>query len=434
MADANLFSEYLKPVRSVADYSADLDKQEGNALELTAKRDSAADDVAVRKAYSAGGGDTNKIQQLLQQGGQYKAAQAMAKTQLENQKTQSEITKNTAQSDHFTQQSTASVADQKYKAALHHADGLAYVQTPDDVKTYISQGIAKGVFPSMTPEQIQAKLSQYGSVDAFKQAATQAAIPVLEQYKSAALDERGRLDRENRVLTTKMGNDTSIKTNAVTNETTRRGQNMTDNRAKEALQAGKNQVVQSDNGPVLVNTSSGSGKVINGPDGLPLPGVAKPLTEGQSKAVLFGSRMEKSHQIIEDLAKSGTATSNHGMTTGWGVGEVVGALSSSAQQQLTQAKRDFINADLRRESGASIAPSEFDNAEKQYFPQPGDKKEVIAQKANNRAIAIRGMQAEIPKAHSGLVKQVINGPDKTAGYEDAGKEARYQAWKAGQGK
>ena len=190
MADANLFSEYLKPVRSVADYSADLDKQEGNALELTAKRASAADDVAVRKAYTDGGGDMNKIQQLLQQGGQYKAAQAMAKTQLENQKAQSEITKNTAQAGHFTQQSTASVAEQKYKAAAHHADGLAYVQTPDDVKTYISQGIAKGVFPPMTPEQIQDKLGQYQSVDAFKQAAQQAAVPVLDRYKEEAANSR----------------------------------------------------------------------------------------------------------------------------------------------------------------------------------------------------------------------------------------------------
>jgi len=35
---------------------------------------------------------------------------------------------------------------------------------------------------------------------------------------------------------------------------------------------------------------------------------------------------------------------------------------------------------LRKESGAAIAASEFDNAEKQYFPQPGDSDQVISQK------------------------------------------------------
>ncbi|MNY33828.1 hypothetical protein D3C86_1681260 [compost metagenome] len=53
---------------------------------------------------------------------------------------------------------------------------------------------------------------------------------------------------------------------------------------------------------------------------------------------------------------------------------------------------------LRQESGASIAPSEFDNARKQYFPQPGDSDKVIAQKARNREIAIQGLQNNAGKA------------------------------------
>jgi len=35
-----------------------------------------------------------------------------------------------------------------------------------------------------------------------------------------------------------------------------------------------------------------------------------------------------------------------------------------------QAKKNFVNAVLRLESGAVISPSEFTNADKQYFPQP----------------------------------------------------------------
>jgi hypothetical protein len=53
-------------------------------------------------------------------------------------------------------------------------------------------------------------------------------------------------------------------------------------------------------------------------------------------------------------------------------------------KQIEQAQRDFINAALRRESGAAIAESEFENARLQYFPQPGDTAEVVKQKQKNR--------------------------------------------------
>ena len=62
------------------------------------------------------------------------------------------------------------------------------------------------------------------------------------------------------------------------------------------------------------------------------------------------------------------------------------------QQKFDQAKRDFINAQLRRESGATIQPPEFESAEKQYFPQPGDSEGVKKQKAEARRIAVENMR------------------------------------------
>lgn len=55
-------------------------------------------------------------------------------------------------------------------------------------------------------------------------------------------------------------------------------------------------------------------------------------------------------------------------------------------QQFDQAARNFINATLRRESGAVISPSEFDNAYKQYLPRSGDTDATLAQKKTNRDI------------------------------------------------
>jgi hypothetical protein len=89
-------------------------------------------------------------------------------------------------------------------------------------------------------------------------------------------------------------------------------------------------------------------------------------------------------------------------------------LNTSAGQQLDQAKRDFVNAVLRRESGAVIADSEFDNADKQYFPQVGDSKDVIEQKARNRAVAIEGMKADIPKGFQPEFERIVKLGSKPA--------------------
>lgn len=145
-----------------------------------------------------------------------------------------------------------------------------------------------------------------------------------------------------------------------------------------------------------------------------VPGMPqKPLTEGQAKANLFGTRAMESQKILSELYGQGTdrpgpwkrtAESTVGVLPTWagrdGLVDAVGALTNwtqnSREQRVEQAQRDFINAILRRESGAAIAESEFSNARKQYFPQVGDSKAVIEQKARNRQLAIEGLQAEVP--------------------------------------
>jgi hypothetical protein len=89
-----------------------------------------------------------------------------------------------------------------------------------------------------------------------------------------------------------------------------------------------------------------------------------------------------------------------------GLGWAANWTQSPEQQQVEQAQRDFVNATLRKESGAAISNSEFDNARRQYFPQPGDDKTVIEQKRKNRELSTRGMLAEVPGGQS-RVQQVV---------------------------
>jgi hypothetical protein len=58
-----------------------------------------------------------------------------------------------------------------------------------------------------------------------------------------------------------------------------------------------------------------------------------------------------------------------------------------------QAERNFTNANLRQESGASIITSEFTSAELQYFPRAGDTPAVLDQKKRNRLQVIESMKA-----------------------------------------
>lgn len=169
--------------------------------------------------------------------------------------------------------------------------------------------------------------------------------------------------------------------NITTEGLTARGQNMTDARARDL-----NQITKEN----------------------------KPLTDAQSKAALFGSRMKAANEVLQGLSQTGTDTSIPGARSGYGVGALINVLSPASQQQLEQAKRDFVNATLRRESGAVISDSEFANAEKQYFPQIGDSQAVKEQKQRNREIAMRGVLAEVPEGRrEGLVSEITGSKTKS---------------------
>lgn len=113
------------------------------------------------------------------------------------------------------------------------------------------------------------------------------------------------------------------------------------------------------------------------------------LTESEGKNAGFYARTLQSHEIINGLEKVGTqidTTLKDNIPLGGNY------MKTPEQQMLSQAERDFINAVLRRESGAVISNEEFANAKEQYLPKPGDSDEVLAQKRANREAAIRGIE------------------------------------------
>ncbi|WP_137921693.1 hypothetical protein [Hydrogenophaga sp. 2FB] len=190
----------------------------------------------------------------------------------------------------------------------------------------------------------------------------------------------------------------------------------------QGLRTGDLQVVTGQDGAItVVNKRTLSAQPVLDAQGRPVikgaaGGGGKALTEGQAKANIFGGRMLESNKILTELEREGVQrpgsikaiAEGTGRVLGLGTDSMGGTLSDIAgsatnwtqspkQQKVDQARRDFINAVLRRESGATIQPMEFTNAEKQYFPQPGDDDLVIAQKRQNRELATRLMLQEVPE-------------------------------------
>jgi hypothetical protein len=70
---------------------------------------------------------------------------------------------------------------------------------------------------------------------------------------------------------------------------------------------------------------------------------------------------------------------------------------SESQQRYETAKRNWIAANLRKESGAVIGTDEYRQADNQYFPQPNDDDQTKADKARLRATAEQTMLEEVPR-------------------------------------
>jgi hypothetical protein len=114
-------------------------------------------------------------------------------------------------------------------------------------------------------------------------------------------------------------------------------------------------------------------------------------SEDMRKAGGFALRAEEADKIVSDpkiTAAGASYGENLKNAAPFGLGNY---LTSDDFQKYDQAQRDFVNAVLRRESGAAISESEFENARKQYFPVPGNGPDVIAQKARNRQLAVQSL-------------------------------------------
>lgn len=135
-----------------------------------------------------------------------------------------------------------------------------------------------------------------------------------------------------------------------------------------------------------IEAGGGSGQPVN-------PYYTGKFTGEQGKVAGYADRLSEADKILSDPAVVGAATSRVDQAASK-VPVFGNNLVSTEYQKYDQAQRNFINAVLRRESGAVISPEEFQNAAIQYFPQPGDGPEKLQQKAQNRRTVYQNFARE----------------------------------------
>ena len=160
--------------------------------------------------------------------------------------------------------------------------------------------------------------------------------------------------------------------------------------------------------------------------GAPMPGMTiagKPQTAEQAQTQGYADMMTSALKDMAAVSESieNSATGARGIVGGLFGGLTTGrALPEAHQgpevQQQIQAENNFINAILRRESGAAVSDAEYDRYATQYFPKAGDTPEVIAQKKRNREEKVKSMYtqagvaptASIPSSPTGRLSDIQN--------------------------
>jgi len=150
---------------------------------------------------------------------------------------------------------------------------------------------------------------------------------------------------------------------------------------------------QAPNRPVTVSPGAtlvdpATGKVIFT---APSKATDKPPTGAQNRALGFFNNAKQAHEDLEKLEPTIAGLGFFGQERLKHAHEV---LQTSEGQQYNQAKRAFLEAYLRKVSGATVRPDEYATAENTFFVQPGNGPELIEQKRRARAAILASIAQE----------------------------------------
>lgn len=140
---------------------------------------------------------------------------------------------------------------------------------------------------------------------------------------------------------------------------------------------------------------------------VPISGANKESTGAQKRVLNFYIRAKDGKTTLDgvelDIGKLGTFEQGK-------LKFFPNIMQSELGQTYTQAQRAFIEAYLRKDSGAAIPPHEYVEAAKTYFAQPGDTKTTLANKKRGRDAIMEGLKQESGRAYKEHYGEESSGP------------------------
>ncbi len=117
----------------------------------------------------------------------------------------------------------------------------------------------------------------------------------------------------------------------------------------------------------------------------------KEPTEAERLSLGFAKRTETSDKMLNDLENK-FINKEGGFSPSSEFPYAPERFKSEARKNYEAAKKDFVGAVLRKESGAAISDDEFARESEKFFPLPGDTAENIAYKQLLRKQAINNLK------------------------------------------
>lgn len=163
------------------------------------------------------------------------------------------------------------------------------------------------------------------------------------------------------------------------------------------------------------------------PDGTRMEVGGKPLTEGQSKDTVFSTRARGALPYVD----AGDAALTDPREVGKDKLPLVGNYLTSKDYQVARsAGTEFLQALLRKDTGAAIQPFEVAEYGSVYLPQPGDTPERLAYKKEARHRAVAAIEAGMPAQAIVAQEKALSTPGASGGAGALAPAAAISALKA----
>jgi hypothetical protein len=427
--DASIYNLLGRGVKSFNEYQDEDIGLQAKRLNLLGMKQAQEDDNALRAATKSFGTDEGVNRDLLAKTGNYKALSAFDKAALDGQKTRGEITKDAATAGHLTAQTGDIAIKQKIAAHDRHLAQLGTLTDPSQIDAWAAQGVQDGVLGMQASMQGAQQMKDFAAKYGFEAAKQQAlrggmsAKDQLEQQlKEGTQKETGRHNLSTEGI--QAANLTETTRNHKVHEgLTIRGQNMTDARSRESDRRDDDQAVRG-HGPGWATDARAAGppgqhhaRARLRPEGGLCQAAHRHAGQGSRlRHADAGGRQDpqRDRRRLQPDGRQCQERAEHMPVVGGALEPLANKSMSDNSQKAEQAQRDFVNAVLRRESGAAISESEFDNARRQYFPESGDsKRKARAEGAQSQARS-RGRDGRSAEGPARLHRPAARPPRRSA--------------------